>query len=71
MACVGEYGCKGVIARYNLPLAVYGRVLGSVLLMELACRLLGGEGGDVEGAFSARGKELAAHLVGYDTHVEA
>lgn len=42
-----------------------------MLLMKQTCRLLGGEGSDVEGSSGGRRKELAVHLVGYDAHVEA
>ena len=71
MACVGQYGCQRVIARHHLTLSVYGRVFCRVLLMELLRSLLGGESSDMESAFGAWGKQLAAHLVGDDAHVEA
>ena len=71
MACVGQYGCQWVIARHNLTLSVYGRVFCRLFLMELLCSLSGGKGGDMESALGAWGKQLAAHLVGDDAHVEA
>ena len=60
-----------MIARHHLTLSIYGRVFFCVLPMELLCSLLGGEGGDVEAALDTRSQKLAAHLVGYDAHVEA
>ena len=71
MACVGQYGCQWVIARHHLTLSVYGRVFCRLFLMELLCSLLGGEGGDMESALCTRRKELTAHLMGNDAHVEA
>ena len=71
MACVGMYGCQRVIARHNLTLSVYGRVFCRLFLMELLCRLFGGESSDMEGSLRVRRKELTAHLMGNDAHVEA
>ena len=71
MACVGMYGSQRVIARHNLTLSVYGRVFCRLFLMELLCRLFGGESCDMESALCTRRKELAAYLVGNDAHVEA
>ena len=71
MACVGMYGSQRVIARHHLTLSVYGRVFCCVFLVELLCGLLGGESSDMESALCTRRKELTAHLVGYDAHVEA
>ena len=39
--------------------------------MELLCRLFGGESSDMEGSLRVRRKELTAHLMGDDAHVEA
>ena len=60
-----------MIARHNLTLSVYGRVFCCLFLMELLCRLFCGESSDMEGALCAWRKELAAHLMGDDAHVEA
>ena len=39
--------------------------------MEVLCRLFCRKGGDMEGSLRVRRKELAAHLMGDDAHVEA
>ena len=71
MSCVRKYGCQGVIARHNLTLSVYGRVFCCLFLMELLCGLFCGKGSDMEGSLCARRKELTAHLMSNDAHVEA
>ena len=71
MARVGMYGSQRVIARHNLTLSVYGRVFCCLFLMELLCRLFCRKGGDMESALCTRRKELTAHLVGDDAHIEA
>ena len=71
IACVGMYGCQRVIARHNLTLSVYGRVFCCVFLVELLCGLFCGESSDMESALCTRRKELTAHLMGNDSHVEA
>ena len=65
------YGCQRVIARHNLTLSVYGRVFCCLFLMEVLRSLSGGESCDMEGSLRVRRKELAAHLMGDDAHVEA
>ena len=70
MARVGQYGCQRVIARHNLTLSVYGRVFCCLFLMEVLRSLSGGESCDMEGSLRVRRKELTAHLMGNDSHVE-
>ena len=71
MAGVGMYGSQGVIPRHELTLSAYGRVFFCLLATKLARGLLGGKGGDIEGALDTRRKKCTAHLVGNDTHIEA
>ena len=71
MTRVRMYGSQRMIARHDLTLSVYGRVFCCLFLMELLCGLFCGKGSDMEGSLCARRKELTAHLMGNDAHVEA